>query len=259
MIVRAKIELAGETGRGLVRPRNEDNFCLVSRPGDNASLAVVADGVGGRAGGDVASYVCCRILLDAWRARSQREMSVAGARCFLEQTIAAANQRLMTQNRFGHNGSAMATTVVCSVVFADRIVTAHVGDSRLYMSAPGRGLMQLTQDHVLSRLLAARGIRNPSLRDGCRPENMLYQAVGTCRNLKVELQTLERPASARYLWCSDGLSKYVPEDRIVEIMEASDCARAAVDRLMRETLLAGAPDNVTVICGFPDNKAQGPT
>ena len=251
MIVQAKIELAGETGRGLVRLRNEDNFCLVSRPEDNASLVVVADGVGGHTGGDRASYICCRMVLDAWRARTQHEISVTGAQVFLEQTVQTANRRIMEQNRFGRNGSAMGTTIVCAVVFADRIVVGHAGDSRLYMSVPGRGLRQMTRDHVLQRLIEERGIGSSQLRPDVRPGNTLYQAVGTCRELDLEIQTFERPASARYLWCSDGLSRYVSEDRIAEVMEAEGSARDAVNVLMRETLLAGAPDNVTVVCGFP--------
>jgi len=254
--VRAKIELAGETGRGLVRHHNEDNFCLVTRPEDNASLVAVADGVGGRAGGDVASYVCCRMLCDAWRARPRHELSEAGAKTFLEQAIGEANRRLITQNRFDHDGSAMGTTVVCAVVFADRIVAAHAGDSRLYMSVPGRGLVQMTRDHILQRLIEENGINREILRAGARPLSTLYQAVGTSRTLDLEIQSFERPRAARYLWCSDGLSRYVPEARIAEVMECEGSARDAVNLLMRETMLAGAPDNVTVVCGFPERQQK---
>lgn len=256
MDVGAKIELAGETGRGLVRSRNEDNFCFVTRPEDNASLVVVADGVGGRAGGDVASYVCCRTICDAWRARSLREMSEAGAERFLEQAINDANRRLIRQNRFARNGSAMGTTVVGTVVLADRIVVAHAGDSRLYMSLPGRGLLQMTKDHILQRLIEERGLCSDVVREDTRPLNTIYQAVGTCRLLDLEIRTLERPRAARYLWCSDGLSRYVPEERIVQIMEGAERPREAVDLLMREAMLAGAPDNVTVVCGFPKNEIR---
>ena len=120
------------------------------------------------------------------------------------------------------------------------------------MSLPGRGLVQLTRDHVLQRLVQDREVSREILRDGARPMNTIYQAVGTCRALDPEIQTFERSHSARYLWCSDGLSRYVPESRIAQIMECDGTARDAVNLLMREVLLSGAPDNVTAVCGFPE-------
>ena len=249
-MMRAKMALAGDTICGLVRSRNEDNFCFVTRPGDNASLVMVADGIGGHYGGDIASYVCCRMLLDAWRARSYRELSLPGAEAFLRQAIDAANEQLWKGNRFVRRGSAMGTTLVCAVVFAEHLVVAHAGDSRLYMSLPGKGLSLLTMDHSVQRLIDEKKIGS-NLRPGIQAGNSIFQAIGTCRSLDLEIQTFDRPGAARYLWCSDGLSRYVSEEHISVCMEESNTAREALDRLIRASLLAGAPDNVSAICGFP--------
>ena len=256
-MIRAKISLAGDTVCGLVRERNEDNFCFVTRPGDNASLVIVTDGVGGHHGGDVASYVCCRMLLDAWRARTLRELSVQGAEVFLHHAIDAVNERLWQSNRFAGQGAAMGTTLVCSVVFAEHLVVAHAGDSRLYMAIPGRELSLLTNDHSVQRLIDEKKIAQAALHTGIHPGNSIFQAVGTCRSLDWEIQTFDRPGHARYLWCSDGLSRYVPEDFISACMEDSGSARAALDQLIRAALLAGAPDNISAVCGFPVDDMVG--
>ncbi len=250
-MIRAKISLAGDTVCGLVRERNEDNFCYVTRPGDNASLVMVADGIGGHQGGDTASYVCCRMLLDAWRARSYRELSVSGAEAFLRQSIDAVNERLWQSNRFVGKGAAMGTTLVCAVVFADQLVAAHAGDSRLYMSMPGKGVSLLTRDHSVQRLIEEQKIIPSAVRTGAQSGNSIFQAVGTCRSLDLEIQTFDRPGHARYLWCSDGLSRYVSEDFISTCMEECSSARDALDWLIRAAMLAGAPDNISVVCGFP--------
>lgn len=250
-MMRAKMALAGDTICGLVRSRNEDNFCFVTRPGDNASLVMVADGIGGHYGGDIASYVCCRMLLDAWRARSYRELSLPGAEAFLRQAIDAANEQLWKGNRFVRRGSAMGTTLVCAVVFEEHVVVAHAGDSRLYMTMPGKELSLLTRDHSVQRLIDEKKIGASVLRSGIQPGNSIFQAVGTCRSLDLEIQTFDRPGNARYLWCSDGLYRYVSEEYMKACLEECPTGRVALDRLIRAALLAGAPDNISAVCGFP--------
>ena len=247
----AKILLAGDTVCGLVRKRNEDNFCFVTRPGDNASLVMVADGVGGQQKGDVASYVCCRMLLDAWRSRNYRELSIQGAEAFLQNAIDAVNERLWHGNRFIGQGDAMGTTLVCAVVFENHIVVAHAGDSRLYMITPGKELSLLTRDHSVQRLIEEKKIGQSVLRNGIQAGNSIFQAVGTCRSLDLEIQTFERPGSARYLWCSDGLYRYVSEEYMKMCMAECPTARTALDQLFRAAILAGAPDNIAAVCGFP--------
>ena len=247
----AKILLAGDTVRGLVRERNEDNFCFVTRPGDNASLVMVADGVGGHLNGDVASYVCGRMLLDAWRSRNYRDLSIPGAEAFLQHAIDAVNERLWHGHRFAGQGASMGTTLVCAVVFEEHVVVAHAGDSRLYMITPGKELSLLTKDHSVQRLIDEKKIGSSVLRTGIQPGNSIFQAVGTCRSLDLEIQTFERPGSARYLWCSDGLYRYVSEEYMKACLEECSSGRVALDRLIRAALLAGAPDNISAVCGFP--------
>lgn len=250
-MLRSKISLAGDTVCGLVRERNEDNFCYVTRPGDNATLVMVADGVGGHYGGDIASYVCCRKLLDIWRERSYRELSIPGAEAFLHHAIDSVNEQLWRGNRFVGPGSSMGTTLVCAVVFAEHLVVAHAGDSRLYMVMPGGRVSLLTKDHSVQRLIDEKKIGSSILRTGIQPGNSIFQAVGTCRSLDLEIQTFDRPAAARYLWCSDGLSRYIPEEHIALCMEEAETPRAALDQLIRAALLAGGADNISAVCGFP--------
>ncbi len=252
----SNILLAGETGRGLVRPRNEDSFCLASCPETSASLAVIADGIGGQFGGDIASYVCCKKFLDAWRKRNRRFFSEEDAAAFLRETANSVNRLLFERNRFEKNKTVMGTTVACVLFWEDKMMTGHAGDSRVYMFLAGRGMTRLTCDHTLQEMMSRKGKVVSAKGIAMPPEDTIVQAVGIRGQLDLELQTFDRPSSARYLVCSDGLSRYVPEERIAGCMEQANTPREAVNLLFREAFLAGAPDNVSVICGFPEEKTS---
>ncbi len=247
----AKISLAGESCRGLVRSRNEDSFCFVMRPGDNAALALVADGIGGHRDGDMASYICCHEFLMAWQARVQRELSVPGAELFLKKNVQRINSMIFGRNRFERGRPPMGSTIAAVIFLPGKVVVCHAGDSRVYMSLPGRELAMLTRDHTLVRLLEDQRLNASALRAGVQADSTIFQAVGPSRKLEPEVHVFDRPANARYLIFSDGLSRCVKNEVISRCMECNNTARYAVNLLIREALLAGAPDNVAVICGFP--------
>ena len=248
MIVEKALQFAGETNRGLVRSRNEDNFCLCCRKDADAVLAVVADGIGGHRDGDVASFLCCRELLMAWRKSARHCRSLEDARGFLKRELLRINT--LIHDAGGRQDVHMGCTVVAAVLLPEYVVVAFAGDSRLYLQNGDGTLQMLTKDHTLLAELEESG----RLIEGNAAEriaNVISKAVGTRRFLEPEIRCFQRPERERYLFCTDGLYRYVPMQKTEEILRHAEDARSAVDLLMREALLAGAPDNVTVICGVP--------
>ncbi len=245
----ADIRLAGESNRGLVRERNEDNFCWVACPGARAALAAVADGIGGYRDGDVASFVCCRRLLGAWRKLDAKRLNPDDATDFFRRELTDINRELFEHNRRERDGAPMGTTVAAAVFFAEEVVLVHAGDSRIYQFLPDTGLTQLTEDHTLLAKLAERGSRiasPPSVLG-----NVISRALGPRPRLELDLQRIPRPPRARYLLCSDGISRYLESEVIATALCESDGPRAAVNALMRAALIAGGRDNITVICAYP--------
>lgn len=216
---------AARTDVGLVRRVNQDAF--VERP--EIGLWAVADGMGGHADGEVASRMVCDALADL----------VPGAT--LDATAEDVRARLGAVNAYLLRTAAQSlladvcgSTVVVLLVRGARMAVLWAGDSRVYRWRAGR-LQQLTSDHSASAGLPGR------------PEsNGVTRAVGAESALRLDLVDGEVQAGDRFLLCSDGLTRTVPDGQIQESMEGTDVA-ATVERLVAASLAAGAPDNVTVL------------
>ncbi len=229
------LEFAAESNIGLHRSRNEDSFCLVSPPGCRNHLAAIADGVGGHADGDLASFLCCRRLLLNWRNWRMADIPDGDElERRMRETVLEANREIYQQNRAVYHTPPMCTTVVAAAFTPERVVVFHVGDSR-FMLWRNERLVQITADHSL-------------IRDGMH--NVISRAVGPHGQLEVDMNVLERRPGDRYLLYSDGLSANLSDGAIAGTVAGADSPRHAVDRLMRAALLAGGVDNISVVCAF---------
>ena len=217
---------AAATDVGRARTNNEDGF--LERP--EAGLWAVADGMGGHSHGEVASRMVCDALAD---------FQMDGT---LEQAVEAATRRLQDVNDHllrtalsSHPADRSGSTVVALLMRGLRSAVLWAGDSRVYRLRGGR-LEQLSQDHSLA------AISGP----GAAESSVITRAVGVQEDLTIDVRRDEVQADDRFLLCSDGLTRVIPDAQICSLMETPDL-RAAVDRLIQATLEAGAPDNVTVL------------
>ena len=230
-------EFAGLTDQGRVRARNED--ALLQRP--ERGLFAVADGMGGHAGGDVASRIAVDVLdehlLAAGRTSGPDE---------IEAAIRAAHEAILRAARAESELEGMGTTLTTLLVHHDGCAIGHVGDSRAYRLRGG-ALEQLTRDQTWVQDQIDAGVLTPE-----QARRHPYSAMITCAlgiadvELDVQLPDPGCEAGDLFLLCSDGLTARLDDRDIAELLVPDDLdgtARALVDAANA----AGGPDNITVV------------
>jgi protein phosphatase len=222
---------------GKIRSNNQDSGYAGSH------LFVVADGMGGHAGGDVASAIAITSILDVDRAFPTGE----DAEHALHAAIVGANTRI-AETVFDHPElTGMGTTVSGFLLVGDKLAIAHIGDSRIYRYRDGE-LDQITADHTFVQRLVDSG-RITEEEAAVHPRRSVLMRVLGDVDASPEIDTMvyETIPGDRWLICSDGLSSYVPEERIAAVVGQDGTAREVADRLVKESLDHGAPDNVTAV------------
>ena len=232
---------------GKIRSNNQDSGYA------GRHLFVVADGMGGHAGGDVASAIAAKRVAEADIDYATPE----DAEFALQSALIAANG-LLAETVFEHSElTGMGTTVSGIIRVGDKIALAHIGDSRIYRFREGK-LEQITSDHTFVQRLVDSGRITPEEAAVHPRRSVLMRVLGDV-DAAPEIDTAihEVRAGDRWLLCSDGLSSYVSEDKIATILQTVRTAQGAADRLVKESLDHGAPDNVTVILTDIDDSPGG--
>jgi PPM family protein phosphatase len=227
----------GVTDAGKVRQNNED--ALLVGEGEDETLFVVADGIGGFEAGEVASSLAVDVLKDLL---PDKPFKVA---------IGEANRRILAAGRGDEKLSGMGTTVV-AIRFGGTqrepvAEVAHVGDSRAYLMRGG-DMKPITEDHSLVAELVRSGDLTRDQAAEHPQKNLITRALGADEEVDVDTAVLPIEAGDRILLCSDGLSDMVSETRISEILAGSpnDPERTA-HNLLSAALDAGGNDNITVV------------
>jgi len=217
---------AAATDVGRARNNNEDGF--VERP--EAGVWAVADGMGGHSHGEVASQMVCDALAD-FPLDGTFEEAVDAARNRVRQV----NDHLVRTSTGSDPAERSGSTVVVLLMRGPQSAVLWAGDSRAYRWRAGH-FQQLTTDHSLAGMAGTTAAES----------SVITRAVGVEPDLVLDVvRDAVRPGD-RFLLCSDGLTRVLPEAAIGAWMETRDI-RAAVDGLIKATLEAGAPDNVTVL------------
>lgn len=225
-----KVVAGFATDIGRVRQGNEDCY-LVESP-----LFAVADGMGGHRGGEVASH----LALDTVEA-----MHLRGEGTLAEQ-VREANRVVFQRSAADRKVAGMGTTLTAALVEGDGLHLAHVGDSRAYLLRAG-SLRQLTDDHTLVNRMVKAGEITRAEAEVHPHRNVVTRALGTEPEIPVDEQSVALLEGDRILLCSDGLTGMVTEDQIQAILETTDDAQEAADRLIRAANRAGGIDNITTV------------
>ena len=225
-----KIEVGSATDIGRVRERNEDSV-LVSPP-----LYVVADGMGGHRGGQVASQVALEAM----------EGLATEGRGSLADHVRRANRAVWDRSVEDERLAGMGTTLTAAQIDGASALIAHVGDSRAYLLRDGT-LQQLTTDHTLVARMVKSGEISEAEAEVHPHKNVLTRALGTDEEVEVDEDSIALVDGDRLVLCSDGLTGMVTEDQIQAILENSDQPQQAADRLVKAANRAGGIDNITVV------------
>jgi protein phosphatase len=233
-----EIEWGEHTDVGRQRSSNQDCCGMAVAPGDGARLWIVADGMGGHAGGEIAS----RVAVDAAIATFSAGGDDLAER--LRAAIVAANRAVLTAAQQNRALTGMGTTAVALAVAGESLCIANVGDSRAYRVRRNR-IEQLTQDHSVVAELVRRGHLSEDEAMLHPRRHEVLRSLGFEWDLDVDVDPAEAAAGDTFLLCSDGLSGVVDDAEIAALCakrRPSEAARALVDAANAR----GGPDNITV-------------
>lgn len=227
---------AARSDTGAVRSKNDDSGYA------GRYFAVVADGMGGHAGGDVAS---ASTVLDLAHLDTR---GFADPDTVLPDEIQTANSFLNKLVKANPKLAGMGTTITSLLITADRLQFAHIGDSRAYRLKRGR-FRQVSKDHTFVQRLVDEGRLDPDQAEYHPHKNVLMRVLGDVdASPELDITSFPLEAGERWLLCSDGLNAVVSERLIEQKLRSTQTLESIVDDLVDLTLGGGAPDNVTVIC-----------
>lgn len=256
---RIDLLIGRRTDVGRLRDSNEDSLLILDfllsdeSNGRPAGLFVVADGMGGHEGGEIASGMLVRAIarqaaadwlpgvVSPGEILIDQELWLAGA-------IQAGNREIFEWAKDA--GYEMGTTIVAALVFGERAFVAHVGDSRAYR-INGTGIERLTIDHSLVESLV---VSNQISRDEARAHpqsNVIYRTIGDRREVTVDRKEITLVAGESLLLCSDGLSGMLADEVIHQIVVDAPSPQVACDSLIDSANQAGGEDNITAIIISP--------
>ena len=248
------IQFAAKTHPGRRRTSNEDALLA----DDAHGLFVVADGVGGRAAGEVASAITIETFQQAAPKLSAAVQAYAASPDWnsrndvlelLDSVCQSASARVYEEAEHSSRRG-MTTTLVVVLVGGGAAFLAHVGDSRAYLVRDGL-IRQLTEDHSMVNDLVRSGQMTWEEARRSRYRSVITRAVGLYPNVQADLMSIEILPGDRILINSDGLSDPVPTNKIEEISCQNDVQTAALD-LIDAALDGGGPDNITVVLVEPE-------
>lgn len=238
----------GATDVGQKREANEDSFLC----DDELGLWVVADGMGGHAAGEVASREAVDTIHGVVRRDKPKvdvsgplsEETLRGAIRLLEGAVQAATYLVYGMAEFDSNKAGMGTTISAMMSVHNQVVTAQVGDSRIYRVRNGKA-QQLTEDHTLVNWQIKQGLITEEEAKVSRQKNVITRAVGNREYVQVDTSALDALQGDQYLLCSDGLYSYLKDAEIPEI--AGGGGRGSVEQFINLANRRGGRDNITAV------------
>ncbi len=240
MDTKLRITACCHTDSGLVRSHNED-VCFVD---DKKHYFVVADGMGGAAAGEVASNMMKETVQELFS--TERSRSVAELRELVCICFQTANARMLAHIAEEPSHSGMGCTAEL-LAFGDKeFVLGHVGDSRSYRLREGK-LEQLTRDHTLVQIQLDQGLISQEQADRHSMKNVILRALGTRKELEVDIINGSILPGDIFLLCSDGLTGMVDDEKIQEIMSYDGPQSLKATMLVDQANYSGGKDNISVV------------
>lgn len=233
------------TDVGKIRDINQDSFYYSEMK--ELPLFIVADGMGGQNAGEVASSLAVEAIrnffLDNKENLLKRKIEIPK---FINDSLYLANERILNEARQNSSLDGMGTTLTMAYILDNQVYIGHIGDSRAYLFR-GTQLVQITQDHSLVAELVRNGSISEEEAINHPQKNIITRALGTDRDIKIDIFSREVKKNDIILLCTDGLTNMVSNEMIRDILLSCDDLQKASNTLIDTANDLGGYDNTTVM------------
>ncbi|KAB3535229.1 Stp1/IreP family PP2C-type Ser/Thr phosphatase [Alkaliphilus pronyensis] len=239
------------TDIGKVRDINEDNYCIID---EKIKLFMVADGMGGHNGGEVASQIAIDTIKEHILKYLEDENEDESIKGIMFEAFNRANKEIYKRGMEDTECDGMGTTATLALYANNKMYLGHIGDSRGYLIRGG-AIGQITQDHSLVAELLRKG--SISEREAMKhpQKNIITKALGTNEEAKADIFKLDFNNGDVLVLCTDGLSNFVDKYEIEKtVLENDDCQKSCL-QLVELANQRGGYDNITIII-IKNNKSQ---
>jgi len=238
------MKIVSKTDIGLKRNSNQDSYStgILS---ENSVWAVVCDGMGGAAAGNLASTMAVKIVSERIKSNYRNGMNYNSMKNLLASAIAAANIEVYEKSISDIDLNGMGTTVIAVIIVDGTACIAHAGDSRVYILS-GDSLRQVTKDHSIVQDLIDNGRLTVEEAESDPRKNIITRALGVSEELMVDYYVEDINENDILIICTDGLTNYITNEHIVDISKQYDF-NILPEKLIDAANENGGGDNITIV------------
>lgn len=238
------MKFSAETDIGMQRHSNQDCYSVVDLS-FGGFCAVVCDGMGGHAGGNIASKTAVECICRELNNNFRENITVASIKNVIENAIVHANLDVLDAAGKNDDLQGMGTTVVIAVLYNGNCIVANVGDSRCYFAHNGE-IKQLTKDHSLVQEMVDAGYITADEAVHHPRKNIITRALGIADDVEIDFFEISFGCDDKLLLCTDGLSNHVSDEDILSILTDTDIQNCA-EKLISLANKNGGSDNITAV------------
>ena len=224
------------THTGKIRERNEDAVFVLN---ECLTIAIVADGMGGHNAGNVAANAATKSLYDFLKKKKKISESD------MKNGFLTANKSVFRMSYLKDEYSHMGTTMTAAVINQNKVIVGHVGDTRAYVF--NSELKLITHDHSLVQEMLERGVIDEETAKFHPQKNIITRAIGTRREVDVDIYSFHIDTGDVMLLCSDGLTRYLSEKEIENILNKNSSIEEKVKIMGGLALSRGGADNISIV------------
>ncbi|MCP0886997.1 Stp1/IreP family PP2C-type Ser/Thr phosphatase [Ligilactobacillus sp. WILCCON 0076] len=247
------MDIAYQSDVGRAREKNEDSVGYFKNKA-GVIFAIVADGLGGHQGGEVASEMAVSHL--GYQFEQTNFEDLQKAIFWLENSAKYENEMILKRADQYYDLNGMGTTLVCVLVFKDSFVLANIGDSRGYLLREGK-LSQLTEDHSLVNELVKRGEISAEEARNHPQKNIITRTLGISNAAKLDINSFAIQKDDYILLCSDGLTNMLTNDQLQDVVKDKNLSLTSkCQKLIKSANAAGGSDNITLLLMHLDREVS---
>lgn len=232
------------TDIGLVREKNQDSIFASNE--SEQPLFIIADGMGGHKGGEIASSDAINIIKDVFIANKEILTNKKEIEKVIKESIETANTKVYEKSLELLEYSGMGTTVSLCYIYKSHVYIGHVGDSRIYIIEKDR-ISQVTEDHSLVNELVKKGEITLEEAKVHPKRNMITRAVGTSSDIEIDIKSIKYKEGDKILLCTDGLSNMLDTKDILDIAGQESSLLEKGESLINIAKKNGGTDNISLI------------